>query len=101
MRQIIESKNQYFERVFRDKDGRLVRATFQVYESAGRIKARLVNFVYLTAGEISGKVSTILGIVSKKIKDVLSVLNFELSTLNFEISNIYTIGSKPRAPTFI
>lgn len=100
MNNLIQSNNQYFQKVFRDKDGRLIRATFEVYENAGRIKARLVNFVYLTAGAISGKVSAILGYVSKKVMGSFSVLTFELPAFIIGLSSIFSLGSKPRAPTF-
>lgn len=100
MRQIIQSQGNIVEKVLRDKEGKLIRARFFVYENGGRIKARLLDFVYVTLNELPGKVASILGIASKKIKDVFSVTIFELSTFNLELSNIYSIGSKPRAPTF-
>ena len=45
--QIVNSKVNIIEKVLRDKQGRLVRARFQVYEIAGRIKARLLDFTYI------------------------------------------------------
>jgi hypothetical protein len=98
-KQIIQSQGNIVEKVLRDKEGKLIRARFFVYENGGRIKARLLDFVYVTINELPGKVSALLGIVSRKIKNVFSVLNFEFSTFNLELSDIYSIGSKPRAPT--
>ncbi len=65
--QIIQAKTNFVEKIIRDKDGRLVRATFSVYENGGRIKAKLVDYVYITAGAICGKILSLAGFNSKKI----------------------------------
>lgn len=96
--QIVKSQKNIVEKVFRDKEGRLVRATFCVYENAGRIKARLVDFVYITAGEISGKILSLTISMSKGIFDTRFLSNFQLSTFNFSLLSIFSLGSKPRAP---
>ena len=93
-------KVNFIEKVFRDKEGRLVRARFSVYGSAGRIKARLVDVVYLDVKAIAGKVFALAGFTKSKsfpmsdigVKPILSPY------LTFEI--LYFSGSKPRAPTF-
>ncbi len=104
--QIIQSKSNFVEKIFRDKAGRLVRAEFCVYENEGRIKARLVNFKYLDettqiSGKISGKTNFLqLGHgVSKSLEfGFLYKKSFVSPYFTFETLNF--IGSKPRAPTF-
>ncbi len=99
--QIIQSKNNIVEKVIRDKEGRLVRATFQVYENAGRIKARLVDFVYIEElKQFVGKVFALVGNIGKKLTwSENSIKSFVLPFVTLE--NIYFSGSKPRAPTLI
>ena len=100
MKQIIQSQGNIVEKVLRDKESKLIRARFFVYENGGRIKARLLDFVYVTINELPGKVSALLGLVKEKIAKRISFSNFPLFTFNFQLLNIYSIGSKPRAPTF-
>ena len=98
--QIIKSQHNIVEKVLRDKNGRLLRARFSVYESAGRIKARLIDFSYIETKEIAGKILAILGI--KKEEKSSSKILFGRSIFSpFVASEIlYSTGSKPRAPTF-
>lgn len=95
--QIIQSKGNIVEKILRDKEGKLIRANFFVYESEGRIKARLIDFTYIET--IKGAVIAIASLIKQKITEVISYLenSFEVPELAFE--TIYTNGSKPRAPT--
>lgn len=98
--QITRSQSNIVEKVLRDKEGRLVRARFQVYEVAGRIKARLLDFVYLDIKELAGKVLSL----ASKIKEAFSQFTFPHKTLVPVFVKTETLdinGSKPRAPTFI
>jgi hypothetical protein len=98
--QLVLSKSNYVEKILHDKDGRLVRATFCVYENGGRIKARLVDVVYLDEYQgLDSKTSELFGFVAKqKIENVCDSV-FDIVSPYF--SNIlYFSGSKPRAPTF-
>src|SRR3989338_4411724 len=97
--QIIESNSKIVEKVLRDKEGRLVRASFQIYEVAGRVKARLIDFTYIEtlkgaglslAGFIKHKIIR-LGSQGSKLRFVSPY--FTTDTLTFS-------GSKARAPTF-
>ncbi|MEQ1561552.1 MAG: hypothetical protein ABL899_02425 [Nitrospira sp.] len=97
--QIIQSKTNFIEKVIRDNEGRLVRARFAVYENAGRIKARLVDFVYLDVKEIAGKVFALFGFVKNSFNK-FKVLNFTELIIHYSLFNIHSLGSKPRAPTF-
>ena len=45
--QISLSKSSLIEKIVRDRQGRLVRATFCVYQNGYRVKARLVSVQYL------------------------------------------------------
>lgn len=96
--QIVQSKSNIVEKVLRDKEGRLVRARFQVYEVAGRIKARLIDFSIIET--LTGAVFALAGFIKNKISEALNSFEktFTVPTLSFE--TIYTNGSKPRAPTF-
>ena len=64
--QIIQSKSSLIEKVFRDREGRLVRAIFCVYENEGRIKARLVDFVYITEKVLKNVVFALSGFTKSK-----------------------------------
>ena len=98
--QIVQSKSNIVEKIIRDKQGRLVRATFAVYENGGRIKARLVNFVYLTNNFLTGAVLALKGL-SNKIKLGFKIYFKQLVPIPVETSEtLYSSGSKPRAPTF-
>ncbi len=97
---LIQSKNQYIEKIIRDKEGRLVRATFSVYENGGRIKAKLVDYVYITVGAIPGKVLSLVGFNFKKTSADKTTFTGITKSPYFNKESIYFSGSKPRAPTF-
>src|SRR6266853_914683 len=88
----------YVEKILCDKEGRPVRATFCVYENAGRIKARLVNVVYLEEKDSADNVVALPGYTKD---DAYFVEVFEKSYISpySTLENIYFSGSKPRAPT--
>jgi hypothetical protein len=95
--QIAKSQGNIVEKVIRNKDGKLIRARFFVYENAGRIKARLLDFTYIkelahsVVFAISGNIKAII-VWSREFvsKAIAPFLNSE---------TIYLSGSKPRAPT--
>ena len=99
MRQVGYSKGNTIEKVLRDKEGRLVRATFYVYENAGRVKARLVDFVYLTEEIIKSTKVFLAGFLKTQVSQLDNVINKLniFSFINREI--LFFSGSKPRAPT--
>jgi hypothetical protein len=97
--QIIPSNQKLIEKILRDHNGQLVRATFCVYENGGRIKARLVDVVYLDEYEkLGAKTNTLSGLITKeKFETVYSAV---FAVVSPYFSNIlYFSGSKPRAPT--
>ncbi|MES3004693.1 MAG: hypothetical protein V4690_01115 [Patescibacteria group bacterium] len=100
--QIIQSQQNIVEKVIRDKEGRLVRARFAIYESAGRIKARLIDFVYIAEQTLlNGAVFALNGF--SKIKKAVSQYYKNVFSYNLTLvsNSLYFNGSKPRAPTFI
>lgn len=99
--QIVQSKNNIVEKVLLDKEGRLVRARFVVYENGGRIKAKLIDFVYITAGFVSGKVLSLSTNFKKVVSQSKTFLNKTVVSPFLNLNSIYSSGSKPRAPTFI
>ena len=97
--QLTRVKQNTIEKVLRDKEGRLVRATFYVYENAGRVKARLVDFVYLTEEIIKSTKVFLAGFLKAQVSNLDNVINKLniISFINREI--LFVSGSKPRAPT--
>ncbi len=101
MKQIIQSKGNIVEKVLRDREGRLVRAKFFVYENAGRVKARLVDLKYLEEA-ILLTASKIFLPFYKKLKSIYVQL-FPKQKFAYQFvqcETLYVSGSKPRAPTF-
>ncbi len=98
--QIIKSQNNIVEKVLRDKEGRLVRARFAIYENAGRIKARLIDFVYIDVKELAGKVLSLVGFSNKVSTKLNSFYKAVISPFVYS-EILYFSGSKPRAPTFV
>ena len=97
--QIVRAQSNTVEKIIRDKHGRLVRATFYVYENAGRVKARLIDFVYLTEEIIKSTKVFLAGFFKKapSARSDLAGKSIVSPFLNFEI--LFFSGSKPRAPT--
>ncbi len=93
--QIVAHKGNIVEKILRDKEGRLVRAKFYIYESAGRIKARLLEATIIA--ELAGKVLSLFGPAQK----TGSKISFSKSTVSpyFNKDVLTFLGSKPRAPT--
>ena len=97
--QLIQSKANLIERILHDKEGRLVRATFCVYENAGRIKARLVDFTYIN--ELKGKILTLSGFTKANLIPRSDLGIRFVSSPYFNKETILFSGSKPRAPTIL
>lgn len=94
--QIIQSKSSFIEKILRDKEGKLVRAKFCIYENGGRIKARLVDVVYLD--ENNTETLALSGI--KTSADYFSkIFDKEFVSPFVTLNTLYSSGSKPRAPT--
>lgn len=97
--QIVTSKGKIVEKTLRDKGGRLVHAKFYVYENAGVIKARLLDFVYVSEEVIKSEVFFLTGF-SKSYTQGNPVYNLKSFASPFVTKGIlYFSGSKPRAPT--
>ena len=94
----MEQAGNTVEKILRDKEGRLVRATFYVYESAGRIKARLVDFVYLSEEFVKSATFFLTGF-SKTNTQGNPVYNPKSVISSFVSEILFFSGSKPRAPT--
>ncbi|MBA3733031.1 hypothetical protein H0W91_01510 [Patescibacteria group bacterium] len=99
--QITPHNGQIVEKIMRDKQGRLVRAKFFIYESAGRLKARLIDFTY-SVELVSLAAAQALLLFYNKIKSKLANLfaKQELAFVPINTDNdIDHSGTKPRAPT--
>lgn len=91
------------ERIFRDKEGRLVKATFYVYESGGHFKARLVKVEFIKEVLVlENKIFSLPGYVSQfpKYTEKISI-NGNIVSPYFNNNLLYFSGSKPRAPSKI
>ncbi len=100
--QLTPSKGNFIEKILRDSSGRLVRATFCVYQCGGRMKARLVGAVEIQEGlNIENKIYALSGLNTEK--SIYTTLCFDRNIVSpYFVSNIlYSSGSKPRAPTEI
>ncbi len=96
--QLIVSNKKIVEKVIRDKNGKLVRARFVIYENAGRIKARLIDFVYIEA--LKGSILSLSNFIKEKKSVVTEVFKKTfISPFTSQTSILYSLGSKPRAPT--
>ena|ERR1700733_7437109 len=95
--QIVSHKGNIVEKILRDKQGRLVRARFYVYENAGRIKARLLEATVIA--ELVGKT---LSLFAPTQKNSGQKIFFSKSFVSpYFTKNVLTfLGNKPRAPTF-
>lgn len=100
MTQITKSNGNIIEKVLRDKDGKLIRARFFVYENGGRIKARLLDFVYLTEQVLLSGAKFLLSVASKTKAVVTKFFKFAHYSVFIIQYSIFNLGSKPRAPTF-
>ena len=100
--QVIKSQSNIVEKVLRDKEGKLIRARFFVYENGGRIKARLLDFVYLAEQTLLNSANFLLSTLSKTKTIVTKFSSVKTYTTPFSILDIISIsGSKPRAPTLV
>ncbi len=99
--QLTTHKRNIVEKILRDQGGRLVRATFCVYEQAGRIKARLVSITPIDEGVIPNKKSIALAGFSQTHTYPVIVQSRPVTpSPYFNTNTLYFSGSKPRAPTF-
>ena len=100
MRQIIPSKSNLVEKIIRDANGRLLRATFCVYENAGHVKARLLNAVYIDEKSLAENQTLILACPRRRLGLQRVAISENKIVSTFSSSNLYyVLGSKPRAPT--
>jgi len=97
---LTKSHGNIIERVIRDKDGKLICARFFVYENNGRIKARLLDFVYLAEQVLLSGVNFVLSGFSKTRPSPTSEVGEKLIPNYYQLTTVYKLGSKPRAPTF-
>lgn len=94
--QITTPRGDFIEKILRDTNGRLVKATFCVYEEAGRVKARLLNFVYIDDDNVLSLASykqEIYSFIENEDREKILSPYFDFDILTF-------FGSKPRAPAF-
>lgn len=100
MTQVTKSNGNIVEKVLRDKEGKLIRARFFVYVDGGRIKARLLDFVYLAEQVLLQGANFLLSVSSKTKAVFKKIFNVSLTPSTYTLDPILISGSKPRAPTF-
>ncbi|MES2213301.1 MAG: hypothetical protein V4473_00495 [Patescibacteria group bacterium] len=100
MRQLTTPRGKFIEKIIRNADGQLVRATFCVYENSGRIKARLVSSVVIESEVLTQNSTPVLcGSVQKNTYSEKIVFEGKTASPYFDLNVLYSSGSKPRAPT--
>lgn len=99
MRQLTRPIGNYVERIIRDKNGQLVRATFCVYECSGHIKARLINAELIKEVLSNKNIAVLTGFVKEELQNFIEYVG-EVASPYFILNTLYTSGSKPRAPTY-
>ncbi len=98
--QLAFPRGKYVEKIVRDAQGRLVRATFCVYECEGRIKARLVDAIFIEENlQLSGETLKLAVFAKNLNTEYKKVLNKRVSSPYFSLNQLYFLGSKPRAPS--
>ena len=98
MNQLTKPLGSYIERIIRDKNGQLVRATFCVYECSGRIKARLINIELIQEVFVNKNVAVLTGFVKSELQNFVEYVS-NVASPYFSLNTLYFSGSKPRAPT--
>lgn len=98
--QITTPRGNLIEKVLRDKDGRLVRASFCVYQESGRVKARLLNVVYLDESLENKEVLCLEGLKDNFEFEVEEKQDHKILSPYFDFNILSFLGSKPRAPSY-
>ena len=95
--QLTSPRGNIVEKIVRDENGQLVRATFCVYEVGGRMQVRLLQAVLIRE---SATPLALKGFTLSKIAEPETVaLHGIVSPFTYS-DLLYFSGSKPRAPTF-
>ncbi len=97
---ITSPRGSIIEKVFIDAQGRTVRARLFVYESAGRLKARVLEAVFvesLPQGVWILSAPQVIAVIPKAVKQIgkAIVSPYFVNCKEF----LYCLGLKPRAPT--
>ncbi len=98
MTQVTKSQVNIVEKVLRDKEGKLIRARFFVYLEGSRVKARLLDFVYLTEQLLLKGRDLLLSIVSKTETTIFNFVKTLFVSKKYKLATVYALGSKPRGP---
>jgi len=98
MTQVTKSQGNIVEKVLRDKEGKLIRARFFVYLEGSRVKARLLDFVYLTEQILLKGKELLLSIASNTETAVSNFLKTLYTSKKYKLATVYVLGSKPRGP---
>lgn len=100
MNQLIRSNGKTIERILRDSEGRLIRATFFVYEVNGRIKARLIETSFIEECLAIENKTFLLPYTLSTCQDYSEDISYPLVTSPYFNTNLlYSCGLQPRAPT--
>lgn len=98
--QLAHPRGNLIEKIVHDGQGRLVRATFCVYEDNGRIKARLIQAILIEeVPAIQNKILSLANLNPKKVIHSEIVYQSRIISPYFNNNLLYFSGSKPRAPT--
>ncbi len=96
---IVRSKNNIVEKTLRDKEGRLVRAIFYVYDVHGVVKARLVRAEFISETHTTEKILSLPFFNIKTGEKSIFSYVYKIQSPFFQNNILNFSGSKPRAPT--
>ena len=97
MNQVGYLRGECITKIFHDKNGRLIRAKFWIYQEGTRVRARLVNFEYVN--ELTGNTPLLQGAKTKKYPEDYFSYKKRTTSPYFAKELLDFFGSKPRAPT--
>lgn len=98
--QLTTPKGKFIEKIIRDKNGRLVRASFCVYECNGRARAHLLNAEYINENRKIDDRKILLDLPTLGVRKYAKILfDCKIASPYFNSDLLYSSGSKPRAPT--
>lgn len=98
--QLTTPKGKFIEKIIRDKNGKLVRASFCVYECNGRARAHLLNAEYINENRKIDNGKILLDFTTHSIEKYELVFSKnKIASPYFNSNLLYSSGSKPRAPT--
>lgn len=97
--QLSQPRGKIIEKVLQNPDGQMVRAVFCVYETEGRVKARLLHSTVIGIESQKPEILTLGGSIFSYTPESRVIFYTPIVSPFVDSNSIYFSGSKPRAPT--